>query len=107
LAKLSAAWIIGLLESSGSSPYVPEPVRIAFRSFSDIKNPDTYAVPDESLLLQSGSEKPFEWKFNFTEWWKFEESEKLSTLFDVGEELVAELLCTLETVCTSLCIQAL
>ena len=86
---------------------MPEPVRIAFRSFSDIKNPDTYAAPDESLLLQSGSEKPFEWKFNFTEWWKFEESEKLSAPFDVGEELVAELLRALETVCTSLCIQAL
>jgi hypothetical protein len=35
-------------------------------------------------------------KFNITEWWKIAEGEKLSELFDVGEKLVAALLCVLE-----------
>lgn len=107
LAQLSAAWIIGLLESRGGSPYVPEPVRIAFRSFSDIKNLDTYAAPDKSLLPQTGSEESLDHKFNFTEWWKIGESENLSKPFDVGEELVAGLRDALERVCALFCIWAL
>jgi hypothetical protein len=86
------------LASSGSSPYVPEPVRIAFHSFSDIKNPETYAAPDENLLLQAGCKTSVDSKFNFTEWWKFAEGEKLSKPFDIGEELAAGLLRALEIV---------
>jgi hypothetical protein len=77
---------------------VPEPIRVAFHSFSDIKNPGTYAAPDDRLLLQAGYKKSGDPKFNLTEWWKFVEGEKLSEPFDVGEELVAALLCVLEMV---------
>ena len=100
-------WIIGVLSSSGSSPYIPEPVRIAFRSFSDIKNPRTYAEPDESLLLQARTKASIGPKFNLTEWWKLAEGENLSKPFDVGEELVAGLLCALETVSAFFYMQAL
>ena len=71
---------------------MPEPVRVAFCSFSDIKNPETYAAPNESLLLQAGYETSVDPKFNLTEWWKIAEGERLSKAFDVGEELVAGLL---------------
>jgi hypothetical protein len=77
---------------------VPEPVRIAFHSFSDITKPGTYAAPDESLLLQAGHKTPVGPKFNFTEWWKIQEGEKLNKPFDVGEELVAGLLHALKMV---------
>jgi hypothetical protein len=97
-AQLAAAWIIGLLASSGSSPHVPEPVRVAFRSFTDIKNPKTYAAPDKSLLLQAGTEISIDSTFNLTEWWKFTEGETLSEPFDVGEELVGALMRALEMV---------
>jgi hypothetical protein len=90
------------LASSGSSPYVPEPIRIAFRCFSDIKDPGTYVAPDESLLLQAGCETPVGHRFKFTEWWKIAEGEKLSEAFDIGEELVAGLLREVEAVCALL-----
>jgi hypothetical protein len=77
---------------------VPEPVRVAFRSFSDIKNPGTYAAPDGSLLQLAGYKTSIDPKFRFTEWWKIAEGEKLSQPFDIGEELVAELLRILEMV---------
>ncbi len=32
------------------------------------------------------------------EWWKIAEGENLSKLFDIGNELVAELLCALDMV---------
>jgi hypothetical protein len=79
---------------------VPEPVKIAFRSFSDIKNPGTYAAPDEILLLQVECKTSVSSKFNFTEWWKSAEGEKMSKAFDIGEELVAGLLRVLEAVST-------
>ncbi|KAF8488157.1 hypothetical protein F5888DRAFT_1639367 [Russula emetica] len=88
-------WIIGLLASKGSSSYVPEPVRITFHSFLDIKNPETFEAPDESLL-QAGYKALVDSKFNLTEWWKIAEGEKLSKPFDIGEELVAGLLHVLE-----------
>ncbi len=88
------------MASSGGTPHVPEPVRVAFRSFSDIKNPGTYAAPDGSLLLQAGSRTSADPKFNLTEWWKVAEGEKLSKPFDVGEELAAGLLRALEMVST-------
>lgn len=83
---------------------MPEPVRIAFRSFLDIKNPETYSAPDESLQegSNSGKETSVGPNFNFTEWWKITEGKKLSKPFDVGEELVEGLLRVLETVSTLL-----
>jgi hypothetical protein len=77
---------------------LPEPVRITFCSFSDIRNPETYAAPDESLLPQAECETPVDPKFNFTEWWKIVEGKKLSKPFDVGKEMVAGLLRVLEIV---------
>jgi len=82
---------------------VPEPVRIAFRSFSDIKNSGgTYSAPDsapdKSLLIQAGNNASVDSKFNFTEWWRILEGEKLTKPFDVGEELVAGLQRVLEMV---------
>jgi len=106
-AKLAAAWIIGGLALSGSSPYIPEPVRITFHSFSDIKNPGTYAAPNESLLLQACSNISPDLEFNLTEWWKTAEGKTLSKPFDVGEELVAELLRALEMVSALLYIEIL
>lgn len=75
---------------------MPEPVRVAFRSFSDIKDPQTYTAPDKGLLLQAGYNESVDPNFNLTEWWKFEEGQKLSKLHDVREELVAGLLRVLE-----------
>jgi hypothetical protein len=77
---------------------VPEPVKIAFRSFSDIKDPRTYAAPDESLLLQAGCSSSLDPNFNLTEWWRIAEGEKLSGPFNVGDELVAGVLQVLERV---------
>ena len=37
---------------------MPEPVKIAFRSFLDIKDPRTYAACDESLLLKASHSTP-------------------------------------------------
>jgi hypothetical protein len=79
---------------------VPEPVRIAFRSFADIKDPGTYAVRGESLLLQTGHNASVNRNFNLTEWWTIAKGEKLSRPFNVGDELVAELLQVLEKVST-------
>jgi len=88
------------LASSGGTPHVPGPVRVAFRSFSDIKNPETYAAPDGSLLLQAGSRTSVDLQFNLTEWWEIAEGAKLSKPFDICEELAAELLRALEMVST-------
>jgi hypothetical protein len=77
---------------------VPEPVKIAFRSFSDIKDPRTYTAHDECLLLQAGRSASLNPNFNFTEWWRIPEGEKLSGPFNVGDELVAGVLQVLERV---------
>ena len=77
---------------------MPEPVRIAFHSFSNIKSPGTYIAPDKSPLLQAGCKTSVDPTFNFMEWWKIAEGENLSKLFDIGNELVAELLCALDMV---------
>lgn len=99
--------MIGLLASSGSTPDVPESVRIAFRSFSDIKNPGTYVAPDRNLPPQAEPKTSGDPKFNLTEWWKVEEGEKVTKPFDVGEELAAELLRALEIVSALFYIQTL
>jgi len=78
-----------------------KPVRIAFRSFLDIENPETYVEPPESLLLQASYKPSVGSEFNLTEWWKFDGAEMLSKPFDVGEELVSGLLRVLEIVSTS------
>jgi hypothetical protein len=85
------------LASSGSSPYVPGAVKIAFRSFSDIRNPATYVAHDEVLLPQAGHNTSVNPNFNFTEWWKFE-GENLGRPFDIGDELVEGMLHVLERV---------
>lgn len=77
---------------------MPEPVRLGFRSFSDINDPGTYSAPEESLLPQAEGSTSVGSKFNFTEWWTIVEGEKLSKPFDVSEELVAGLLRVLEVV---------
>jgi hypothetical protein len=86
----------------GSSPYIPEPVRIAYCCFSDIKTSETYVAPNESLVLGAASTTLVDTKFNLTEWWKLAKGKKLNKPFDVGEELVLELLCALEMVSASL-----
>ena len=93
-----AAWIVGLLASSGSSPYMPEPVKIAFCSFSDIKDPTMYAAPDQSLLLQAGHSTSLNPNFNLTEWWRIVKGKKLSGPFNVGDKLVTGVLQVLERV---------
>lgn len=100
LAQLAAAWIIGVLASSDRSPHIPEPVKVAFHSFSDIKNPGTYEAPNVNLLLQAASETSIDPRFGLTEWWRMAEGQKLSKPFDVGDELVAGLLYALEMVST-------
>jgi hypothetical protein len=86
------------LASGGSSPNVPEAVRVAFRSFSGIRNPGPYAAHDEVLLPQAAHNTSANFNYNFTEWWKLEEGEKLGRPFDIGDELVAGLLHVLERV---------
>lgn len=77
---------------------MPEPVKIAFRCFSDIKDPRTYEERDESLLLLAWHSTSLNPHFNFTEWWKISEGEELSGPFNVGDELVAVVLQVLERV---------
>jgi hypothetical protein len=79
---------------------VPKPVRIAFRSFSDIKDPRTYVARNESLLLQTAHNASVNPDFNLTEWWRIAKGKKLSRLFNVGNELVARVLQVLERVST-------
>lgn len=77
---------------------MPEPVRIAFQSFSDIRNLETYTAPDESLPLQAGCKTSVDPNFGFTEWWRIEDGKKLNKPFDIGEELVERLLHALDMV---------
>ncbi|KAH9008464.1 hypothetical protein EDB85DRAFT_2164363 [Lactarius pseudohatsudake] len=95
--ELAAVWVIGLLSSSGSSPQVPEPVRIAFHSFSDIRDPGTYATHNGNQKLNGNIQASVIPRFNFTEWWKIGEGVEMKEPFDVGDELVAGLFHTLET----------
>ncbi|KAH9014565.1 hypothetical protein EDB85DRAFT_2157326 [Lactarius pseudohatsudake] len=91
---LAAVWIIGLLSSSGSSPYVPESVKIAFHSFSDIRNLGTYATSNQDQKLkgkgkvQASPTLPF----SLTEWWNAGEGVVMKEPFDVHDELIAGLL---------------
>jgi len=55
-------------------------------------------APNKGLLLQARYKTLVDSKFNFIEWWKFAEGEKLSKLFDIGEELIAGLLHALKMV---------
>ena len=98
MVQLAAAWIIEVLTSKGGTPFVPEPIRIAFRSFSDIKNMGTYTAPKTSLLLQAGCKKSVDSSLKFREWWRIVEGNTLTGPFDVSEDLVAELLRILEEV---------
>ncbi|KAH9013470.1 hypothetical protein EDB85DRAFT_1899715 [Lactarius pseudohatsudake] len=93
---LAAVWVIGLLSSSGSSPHVPEPVRIAFHSFSDIRNPGTYATHNGNQKPKGKIQASAIPRFNFTEWWKIGEGVAMKEPFDVRDELVPGLLHALE-----------
>ena len=95
------------MASNGSSPYLPEPVRIAFRSFLDIKKPETFSAPDEHLLPPASYKTTIGQTFKFTEWWNIGEGEELEKPFDIGEELTAGLLHVLERVSTLLYTYAL
>ena len=77
---------------------MPEPVRIAFRSFSDIKNAGTYVPPNKILLLQAGCKESVESNFKFREWWRIVEGDRLNRQFNISEDLVTELLRVLEVV---------
>ncbi|KAH9007619.1 hypothetical protein EDB85DRAFT_1904881 [Lactarius pseudohatsudake] len=97
---LAAVWIIGLLSSSGSSPYVPESVKIAFHSFSDIRNPGTYATSNQNQKLkgkgkvQASPTLPF----SLTEWWNAGEGVVMKEPFDVRDELIVGLLRALKMI---------
>ncbi|KAF8262978.1 hypothetical protein EI94DRAFT_1704358 [Lactarius quietus] len=93
---LAATWIIGILPSGGSSQ-VPESVWVAFRSFSDIRNPGSYTAPDGSQLPKGNVQQANTPQFNFTEWWEISQGDTLSEPFDVHDEIVRELLLVLET----------
>ena len=77
---------------------MPEPIRIAFQSFSDIRNAGTYAAPKKSLLLQAGCKELVNSNFKFREWWRIVEGNTLNWPSDVSKDLVAELLHILEEV---------
>ena len=94
-------WIVGL-QSSASHSSVPESIRVAFGSFSDIKNPGSYTTPDGHSLLQGKDQPSDTAQFKFTEWWEIREGETMREPFDVRDELVEGLLRTLQMVC-SLC----
>lgn len=79
---------------------MPESVKVAFHSFSEIGNPGTYMAPDESQLLQEKVELSDTSKFNFTQWWKVSDQEILREPFDVRDEVVVALVHALDTVCT-------
>ena len=86
---------------------MPEPVRIAFQSFSDIKKADTYSAPNEHLLPPASNETTSGRAFKFTEWWNLDEGKELDKPFDIGDELTAELSRVLERVSTLLYAYAL
>ncbi|KAH9022873.1 hypothetical protein EDB85DRAFT_2151483 [Lactarius pseudohatsudake] len=95
---LAAIWIIGLLSSSGSSPYVPESVKIAFHSFSDIRNLGTYATSNQDQKLKGKGKVQASptLAFSLTEWWNAGEGVVMKEPFDVHDELIAGLLCALK-----------
>jgi hypothetical protein len=86
---------------------VPESVRVAFHSFSDIRNPGSYAAPDGSRLPQGKVQPSDAPQFYFTEWWIIGGGVTMGEPFDVRDEVVAGLLRALEMVCTSLQLQVL
>ena len=88
-------WIVGLLPSDGSSP-VPESVRVAFHSFSDIRKPSSYTAPSRSWLPHGKVQSSDTPQFNFREWWKIREGETLGEPFDVRDVLVKGLVDLLE-----------
>ena len=79
---------------------MPESVRVAFQSFSDIRDPGSYAIPDGIRLPQGNIEPLHAPQFNFTEWWTIGEGDTIRGPFDVRDEVVVGLLHALEEVCT-------
>jgi hypothetical protein len=81
---------------------VPESVKIAFHSFSDIRNPGTYATSNRDQKLKGKGKVqalPI-LPFSLTEWWNFGEGVVMKEPFDVRDELIAGLLRALKMVCT-------
>jgi hypothetical protein len=96
--QLAATWIIGILSSDGSQPSVPESIRIAFHSFSDIRVAGSYTTPERGQVPTGGTPPPSDApQFNFTEWWKTGEGETTRP-FDVRDELIPKLLLASEKV---------
>jgi hypothetical protein len=77
---------------------LPESLRTAFHSFSDITDPGTYSTPNVTTLPQSDVQTLDVPVTLFTEWWRIGEGEKLREPFDVRDELVAGLLRILDVV---------
>jgi hypothetical protein len=79
---------------------VPESIRVVFHSFLDIQVTGSYIAPNRSQLLTGTASQSDSLQFNFTEWWKIGEGEKIGGTFDVQNELIPALQHALEKVCT-------
>jgi hypothetical protein len=90
-------WILGIQSYIGSS-HIPESIRVAFGSFSDIRNPGSYTAPDGSSLPKDTDGRSDDTQFNLTKWWEIRDGETMGEPFDVRGELVEELLRALRTV---------
>ncbi|KAI9429039.1 hypothetical protein H4582DRAFT_2065953 [Lactarius indigo] len=69
---------------------------LPFTIFSDIRNPASYAAHDADQRLKCKIEALAIPRFKLTEWWKIGEGVTMKEPFDVRDELVAELLRSLE-----------
>jgi hypothetical protein len=90
-------WIVGIQSYIGSS-HIPESIRVAFGSFSDIRNPGSYTTPDVSSLPQGTDGRSDGTQFNLTKWWEIRDEETMGEPFNVRDELVGELLHALRMV---------
>ena len=86
---------------------MPESLRVAFSSFSDITNPGSYTAPDISQLLESAVKPSGDPQFKFVEWWKIGEGETMREPFNICDEVVAGILHALEMVRALLHLQVL
>ncbi|KAN0135938.1 hypothetical protein V8E53_006390 [Lactarius tabidus] len=82
-------YITSLHNKMLAAMWIVEPIKVAFGSFSDIRNPGSYtSSPFRSLLLQGKEQSSDSAKFKFTEWWKIGEGETMEEPFDICDELV-------------------
>jgi len=94
-------WIVGLLPPDSHSS-VPESVKVAFHSFSDIRTSGSYTAPDGSWLPHGKVQSSDTPLFKFREWWKIREGKTMRKPYDVRDVLVKGLVDLLEKVCTLL-----